>query len=47
MSRMQLSRAGRQVRRVKTAPHHREEALIGYKRGEGMAKLTEFDACQG
>lgn len=39
MSRIQLSRAGRQVRRVKTASHHREEASTGHKRGEGTTEL--------
>ena len=47
MSRIQLSRARRQVRRVKTASYHREEASTGHKRGEGTAKLTDFDAHHG
>lgn len=47
MSRIQLSRARRRVRRVKTAPHCREEASTGHKRGEGTAELTDFDAHHG
>lgn len=47
MSRIQLSRARRQVRRVKTASHRREEASTGHKRGEGTVELTDFDAHHG
>ena len=47
MSRTQLSRAGRQVRGVKTASHHREEVSTGHKRGEGTTELTDFNARHG
>lgn len=47
MSRMQLSRAGKRVGRVKTASHHREESLTGHKRGEGTMEVTDFDAHHG
>lgn len=39
MSRIQLSRVGRRVRRVKTALHRRVEASTGHKRGEGTMEL--------
>lgn len=44
MSRTELSRARRQVRRVKTASHRREEASTGHKRGEGAEEVTDFYA---
>lgn len=47
MSRIQLSRARRRVRRVKTASHCREEASTGHKRCEGTAEPTDFDAHHG
>lgn len=47
MSRIQLSRARRQVRRVKTASHHREEASTGHKGGEGEAQPADSDAHRG
>lgn len=47
MSRIQLSRARRQVRRVKTASHRREEASTGHKRGEAAVKQTDFNAGHG
>lgn len=47
MSRTQLSRDGRQVRRVKTTSHHKDETSAGCKREEGTVKLTDFDAWSG
>lgn len=47
MSRIQLSRARRQVRRVKTASRHREETSTGHKRAEATAELTDFDSSHG
>jgi len=47
MPRIQLSRARRQVRKVKTASHLRDEASTGHKRSEGTAEVTDFDASSG
>ncbi len=46
-SKIQLSRARRRVRRVKTAPQGREGATTGHKTGEGTEELTDFDARHG
>lgn len=47
MPKAQLSGAGRGVRGVKTASQRQDEALTGRNRGEGMARLTDFDAQRG
>lgn len=43
MSRTQLSRAGRQVRGVKTASHRREEALTDHKKSRRGEKKKGND----
>lgn len=50
MSRRRLSRAGRQVRGVKTASHRREEAPTDHKKSRGGKKrkeMTNSDAHRG
>lgn len=51
MSRTRLSRAGRQVRGVKTASHHREGAPTDHKKRRGgkeeRKELTNSDAQRG
>lgn len=47
MPKAELSRAGRRVREVKTASQWQDEALTGRKRGEGMARLSDFNAERG
>lgn len=47
MSRTRLSRAGRRVRGVKTAPDRREEALTDHKRQGRKTEMSNSDAHRG
>lgn len=47
MSRTRISRAGRRVREVKTAPDRREEALTDHKMQGRKTEMTHFDAHRG
>lgn len=47
MSRTRLSRSGRRVRGVKTAPDRREEVLTDHKMLGRKTEMTHFDFQRG